>query len=344
MTSPDSNPGQLSEEAALWHQRMTGPFAKDHAEEFERWLRRGASHSQAYDEIVEVDRQSGLLKGVVLQRRRDLWRAPKVSRLQNWWLLPALAGALILGLAGLSHVRREQMEPGVRITQREALPDRSRIMQALALATRQGEIRSFDLRDGSRVTLDTDNLVAVAFDPEQRLLRLQRGRARFEVAHDGRPFVVAAGRGSIIAHGTIFDVELLPGDRVSVHLLRGAIDVRTQSERVGKSGPTVVAVSAGRTVSYSGDANGPAQANSDSPPADWPTGLVAYQGTPLAQVVEEINRYGSKKIMLGSPILGSSLVYGSVRVTDPEQAVSALAGQFGLSVTTTRDRIVLRAR
>src|SRR3546814_8581176 len=76
------------------------------------------------------------------------------------------------------------------------------------------------LEDGSRVTLDTDTILHIAYSPTERGLKLERGRARFDVSYDAsRPFVVFAGGGSITAHGTVFDVAVV--DRhVSVALLR----------------------------------------------------------------------------------------------------------------------------
>src|SRR3546814_4387812 len=99
-----------------------------------------------------------------------------------------------------------------------------RTIPVTELASKSGEIRTVALEDGSRVTLDTDTIVHVAYSPTERGLKLERGRARFDVSYDAsRPFVVFAGGGSITAHGTVFDVAVV--DRhVSVALLRGSIE------------------------------------------------------------------------------------------------------------------------
>src|SRR3546814_1555363 len=57
------------------------------------------------------------------------------------------------------------------------------------LQSKLGEIREVQLPDGSRVTLDTDSLVLTKFDRDLRDVRLVRGRARFNVEKDNRPFV-----------------------------------------------------------------------------------------------------------------------------------------------------------
>src|SRR3546814_18679815 len=84
--------------------------------------------------------------------------------------------------------------------------------------------------DLSRVTLDTDSLVLTKFDRDLRDVRLVRGRARFNVEKDNRPFVVAAGNGTITALGTSFDVGLARDERVTVQLFEGSVDVRVRRD------------------------------------------------------------------------------------------------------------------
>src|SRR3546814_20744980 len=74
----------------------------------------------------------------------------------------------------------------------------------------------------SKLTIDTDTLVTIDFGQTARHLRLEHGRARFEVAHEARPFVVDAGEVVVIARGTVFDVSYLEDRRVKVQLLHGA--------------------------------------------------------------------------------------------------------------------------
>src|SRR3546814_1494012 len=96
------------------------------------------------------------------------------------------------------------------------------------LQSKLGEIREVQLPDGSRVTLDTDRLVLTKFDRDMRDVRLVRGRARFNVEKDNRPFVVAAGTGTIPALGKSFDVGLARDERVTVPLFEGAVAVRNR--------------------------------------------------------------------------------------------------------------------
>src|SRR3546814_6714317 len=102
-------------------------------------------------------------------------------------------------------------------------------------ATRRGEIRTVKLSDGSKLTIDTETLVTIDFGQTARHLRLEHGRARFEVAHEARPFVVDAGEVVVIASGTVVEVSYLEDRRVKVQLLHGAVDVTQKGSRAGAS-------------------------------------------------------------------------------------------------------------
>jgi transmembrane sensor len=61
--------------------------------------------------------------------------------------------------------------------------------------------------------------------PARTLVRLERGRARFEVTRRSeRTFQVSAGSVTVSVVGTVFDVEVV-ADRIGVTVERGAVDV-----------------------------------------------------------------------------------------------------------------------
>jgi transmembrane sensor len=83
------------------------------------------------------------------------------------------------------------------------------------------------LRDQSRATaLEPDTRVAVEEDaPERVHVRLERGRARFEVTRrPERSFTVRAGNVTVSVVGTTFNVEMV-ADRVGVTVEKGAVEV-----------------------------------------------------------------------------------------------------------------------
>src|SRR3546814_13921532 len=74
--------------------------------------------------------------------------------------------------------------------------------------TGRHERRIVKLEDGSRVSMDQATLIKVHFEGDSRNVSLNEGQARFQVAHDSdRPFIVDAGRRSVRALGTDFNVD-----------------------------------------------------------------------------------------------------------------------------------------
>ncbi len=89
-----------------------------------------------------------------------------------------------------------------------------------------GERRVVALPDGSRISMDSDTRVRVAYRKTIRSITLDRGRSRFDVAHDSsRPFTVTAGPRTVVAVGTSFDVERLQS-RVFVTLIQGQVVIK----------------------------------------------------------------------------------------------------------------------
>src|ERR1700723_3878162 len=98
-------------------------------------------------------------------------------------------------------------------------------------ATALGEQRSVLLADGSRVTLNTASTIEVDLRRGRREVRLVRGEALFEVAHDpARPFVVRAGNALLNDVGTQFNVDLR-SDRTTVTVVEGRVAVDSGSPR-----------------------------------------------------------------------------------------------------------------
>jgi transmembrane sensor len=106
----------------------------------------------------------------------------------------AIALAAILLLAVLSpHLLSFGESREERFVGRTAPP----LRDAFLLSAPTGEARAFKLADGSTVTVEGGGSVEIRFGAAERRLDLTRGRARFKVFHEQRPFVVhAAGQSS----------------------------------------------------------------------------------------------------------------------------------------------------
>ena len=335
----------LRDEAADWFALMRGPEASDRRLEFEAWLGADPRHRDAYNRIGEAFSLGKGLKGpsetggpavadtappsVLLPAGKQTWRAL------------ATAAVLILGILGATTVLLRTLSPG-----NLSIVDAPNAVRQ-EIATSRGEIRRVTLADGSILTLDTDSSVSVSLSPTRRDLTLVRGRARFAVAHEARPFVVSAAGNLVTARGTLFDITLASQRTAVVDLIEGVVDVREH----GRSAPgaangqarglpeKTTRLNAGQSLVL-----GVVQESRSPRPlarADWPDELRDFASVSLADLVAEANRYAKKPIVLASGDLAAIKVSGTFGVRDTHRLAGNLADLLGLALHEKSGTIVL---
>lgn len=206
------------------------------------------------------------------------------------------------------------------------------------LPHRSGEQRHVKLEDGSRIYLNTDTAVAVAFTPQQRTIRLLTGEASFTVTPETvRPFTVQSGDVSTRALGTSFLVQRHQ-DAVTVTVTEHAVQV---SATDGRQVPATV-VRQSEQISYSTEAGlGRAHAVDANAIAAWQRGKMIFEAQPLAAVVEELNRYRAGRIMILNPALRSLNVTGVFDIGDPDAALRMIEQTLRIHDTTLTPYLVL---
>lgn len=290
----DARDDRIEQEATAWLARLRAGGRQD-LEAFEDWYAADADHADAYDRVLDS-----------WQTMNELSQSPAapVGAL-DWRRLAALAAIFIVALLGLG-----------LLTMRH----KSEVNAPIALETRAGEIRTVALADGSRMTLDTESLVHATFDAEQRKVELLRGRARFEVAGQSRPFVIETMAGWVTTSGSTLDVGL-DGRSASVALLRGNAVVRG-----GLQGAVQFRVSPGQKVMIGKAGVLPYTVSEQR----WPGRMPSFENAPLSEVVEVANRYGSARIELAEPELGSLRFTGTINAADSAGLAHLLAAMFKL--------------
>ncbi len=330
MTERRRNPfekDQLRREAADWFVLMRSPDAEKHRADFERWIARGALHRVAYNRIADLYSAGKRVNWDKLPPPRPVRGTAKRAWMVTMGIV-AIVGFIFW---------RSLAAPAIYSPSAQVVAQRGD--DAGQFSTRLGEIRKVSLPDGSAMIVDTDTLVSMNFSHSERHLRLEHGRARFEVAHEQRPFVVDAGDTEVIARGTIFDVAYRENRTVDVRLLSGAVDVKLKRPSVSTR---QIRLHPGQGIRLSAEA--PVQFLPEANARDiftWPSGMVEFRRKPLADVIAEANRYASTKISLSDPRLGSIPVSGVFRIDDPEKLARRLAQLLGLRVKRTAGQIIL---
>lgn len=316
--------GQLREEAAWWFAHMRGPQADQDRAAFEQWLARGALHRAAYNRVAERFAEGKHLKDYYRTERRR--RLVKIGA--GAALLVSLYPALTLLTKGGSHP----------ITAPRGMYDRGQFVTVV------GQVRSIKLADGSRILLDSDSLVAVRFDAQRRVIDLRRGRARFDVAHETRPFSVTANAIEVTATGTVFDVSLTNRNVVDVHLIRGTVGVARRAANDAASPQPPIILHAGQSARLS-DNGRLARSAAQSDDIAWPALRLEFDRTRLADVVERSNRNSLETIVVPDPAIANLRVSGTFRADDAGILAERLAALFDLEIDRrTSGVIALRAR
>jgi transmembrane sensor len=332
----DDGAEAIREQAAMWiaHLGSGEPSVQARAD-FEAWLAADLRHGVVFRRMEQRFDNARLL-----QDSRIYAPATK-RRVRRYY--PAIAGgavaaAVVLMVALPLHRTRapEALVPGREQTVATLASSEKALRQKIAAP--EGEIKSVGLSDGSTITLDGASVVAVAFTSEARNLTLLRGRARFSVAHERRPFVVQAGSGSVVARGTLFDVSIGAGGRVDVVLLRGKIDVTPDLSSSGATGPS--RLTAGQAIAFGAGEPTPSP-SPISVESNWADRVGDFDNVTLAYVLDRANAHAMKPIRVAEPDLGQLKVSGRFRVTEPERLADNLASLFGLRVETEPDSILL---
>lgn len=322
----------LRSEAGDWYAKLGGSPDEADLLAFEEWYSSNPRHARAYDNIVETDAGLEILRPTATGREPDRLAKHVVGRITRTVLL--IAAGLVLALVVYAGVARAWLNNSSSVS-----------AQQQEFASAAGQIRTVTLPDGSRVTLDSDSALAVNFTPSERRLTLMKGRARFDVAHDANhPFIVTAQASEVIAHGTIFDVDL-DGKQPLVSLLRGSVEVRK---------PLVASVVTprqghflrpGQALYVGADPLTSKAGPSPDSQGDWTSGMLSFDDRPLSDIVAGTNRYAPSKIVLTDPDLGALHYSISFPAKDSGGLAQALSAAFNLAQSRdSRGNILLSHR
>jgi transmembrane sensor len=332
MTDSLSEDERLRAEAAAWIARMQRGDAGTARAGLDAWLAADPRHRAVYERISARFGEAALLRHSEVYGRTRI--RPRRSVIRYGAGLAAVAAA-----ASVLFVVRPFIDSPVPVGDRAAAV---RPLQAPAIVRFESApsvVKAVRLADGSFVTLDGGSRLDVTLGRDRRDLVLRSGRARFEVAHEARPFVVTAGDDTVTARGTVFDVAMEKAGKVRVVLLRGAVDVTSPGlpPRRMTPGQQIALTGTGVEASVAIAPNG---SN-----ATWADGVVDYDAVPLGRLIDRANRYAARPIVLGDPALAGVRASGRFRVDDPDRLQANLARLFDLTVDTSDSgKVVLRRR
>ena len=220
-----------------------------------------------------------------------------------------------------------------------------RSVETSAFKTERATHRDISLPDGSRVRLGAKSQLFVNFTSQTRYVVLEGGEAFFKVAKDKeRPFLVQAGEVTVRAVGTEFNVRRVM-DKTIVAVTEGVVEVRQslrprQSTNSGAS--KAIRVVAGEQVSIDPAAAVVAvkQVASEAV-VGWQEGRLEFVDEPLGMVIETINRYSHREIVITDKAINEFRFSGTVSREHIDEWVFALAEIFPVDVRRVGNETVL---
>ena len=317
----------VAREAADWFSRLRADDVRESDRDAHRaWMQRDPEHRAAYQRLEQLWSTLG-----------DFAHAPEIDRLMH----PAPATNTVPHPS-----RRKNRRHWISITAVAAVVALAVIVSmplgllqkhtpdspAIAYATSNGERRSIDLQDGSRMDLDANTQVEVRFSPTARRITLQSGRAYFKVAKDRRrPFEVVSDQGRVRALGTQFETSLR-GNTLDVALFEGSVALSTQQRRHDQT--TVATLKPGQQARIQSDRVTilPTRVSyrpSIALPASDNEKLV-FDDMLVSEAINEFNGRSKQKVRLDVAGLGQQRISGVFHGDDPDGFVEALGELYGL--------------
>jgi transmembrane sensor len=308
--------------AAQWLLRLQGSdVLLEDTLAWQVWLNEDPRHAHAFARMEEVSQALRSLPLQDLQLRR---------RSAQPWLL-ALA-AVFAGVAC------------ALVFWKTTVPD--------SYNTAVGQNRIITLSDGSTIALGGDTAVDVSVTSHLRSVELKKGEALFTVTKDpNRPFKVRVGDATIVAVGTAFDVQR-DSDRAIVSVTEGRVLVEPTAhflpvavlQEFSPKLRTVRLDAGEQTMTGSAGIEEPSKVEDPAAATSWQTGRLAFRLEPLRYVIEDVNRYAPKPIVLEGEALGSLTITGTVERNNISGWINSLQRVFDLEAIEEDDRIVIRPR
>ncbi|MBW2368919.1 MAG: FecR domain-containing protein [Deltaproteobacteria bacterium] len=307
----------VSFEATKWISRIkSGQMTPEGWDKFRTWLAEDRAHITEIEMMSAIWDCSDVLKENPFVAQEAGWlKARRRGRGVMKWLLPFKTGMPIL-------------KPIAAVTVALLIVvglwwDRTNEMAPISYQTAVAHQRAISLPDGSTVSLDTDTSITTHYTETIREINLVKGRALFAVVKDpDRPFIVKAGKVSIRAVGTEFNVYKKT-DKVYVTVTEGQVKVirkngmmtslkkdvhSIKTESAEK--PLLAAVHEEQGVVAKLVGSGEEIVVSEKEPTyelrpvniekakSWQSGRLIFHNTPLKEAIEEINRYLERKIQI----------------------------------------------
>lgn len=197
--------------------------------------------------------------------------------------------------------------------------------------TKAGEMREVKLVDGSILLLNTNSAVSIHYDDSIRKVILQHGQVRFTVAKElVRPFVVATDSLNIRALGTVFQVYKTKKSDVKITVQEHAVAINNRTANKSE----IVTVNAGQQVQFLENKTFlKAELIDLKQETSWQQQRLIINDRPLAELVEELERYRQKPVYFADEQLKNLRITGVFSLKNPDAILTTVCKVLNLTET-----------
>lgn len=316
----------LRREAVDWVQRLASGHATiADAEALKRWRALSPAHAVAF---LDASRLWKTFRPAArnLRRRGEICPelAPRPAVQRPLHRRAVLGGGLAAASVALAY--------GVAHPPLDLWPSFAELTADYRTGT--GEQRQLALPGDVSVRMNTQTSVALRpSEGNANQLELISGEASFKATpHQERPLIVVVADGKLTTSHAHFDVRRT-GPAVCVTCLDGEVTVALQAD--------AATLNAGQQIRYDSRGLGRIVSVDVELFTAWQQGVLIFRMTPLPEVVEEINRYRSGKVILVTSALAHKAVSGRFRIDHMDEILARLHQSLGIKSRSLPGGIVL---
>jgi transmembrane sensor len=324
---PNDGFDPIEREAYEWIARFAaGQMTSADVEAMKAWYRQSPAHAAAYAEVRRVWQAVGPAASAVT--RQDV-ATPRIqgavtegrSVTSRRAAIRVAAGGFAAAAAGYLVFRPPL---GLWPSYSEFIAD---------YRTEKGEQRRVTLADTVSLDLNTGTAISIQSQAaDAARIALVSGELAVSTGAMPSSLTVVAADGRIVTAKANFNLRC-DGNNVGVSCLEGDLKV----EQAGLS----LALTAGQQVRYGPDGIGAVKVIDPERVTAWQHGTLIFDAMPVTQVVEEVNRYRSGRIVLMNSEIGSHLLTARLRIAEADKIISQIVHIFGAKARALPGGIVI---
>jgi transmembrane sensor len=206
-------------------------------------------------------------------------------------------------------------------------------------ATRPDQQAILNLDEGTRVTLAPQTTLRILqLGSQERVVRLERGEAYFEVTHvPERPFIVQSGAATAQVLGTAFLMRRDASDQhVRVAVTDGKVRVMVRA-RVD----TGVTLTSGQIGDVTDSTAHVSTTDDLAPGTEWAPGRVIFRHTPLSAVLQAVGQWYGYQFRCADQTLGARDVTMGVSTRSSAEALAEIEQVLAVNLTVVGDTVTL---